>query len=138
MNAWEKFKKNRNLNNGSKLFKRFFQHKLIQHLDFFSNRCLIKFDFWYCIKIISVVVLSIWNRSLTFFWLVIAKFLQIHCLITNKNLIMLAHKISRISSIVANRTFFTYSNQISQPLQRSPPYVEAKEAVSCIKSGKKS
>jgi hypothetical protein len=34
------------------------------------------------------------------------------------------------------RTYFTYSNQISQPLERVPPMVSAKEAVSCIKSGK--
>ena len=46
--------------------------------------------------------------------------------------------ISRMSSsfLARKNTYFTYSNQISQPLQRTPPYVEAREAVSCIKSGK--
>ncbi|CAO1438142.1 unnamed protein product [Diamesa serratosioi] len=45
--------------------------------------------------------------------------------------------ISRMSSsfLARKNTYFTYSNQISQPLQRTPPYVEAREAVSCIKSG---
>lgn len=42
---------------------------------------------------------------------------------------------SKLSSIFARRSYFTYSNQISQPLQRSPPYVAAREAVACIKSG---
>jgi hypothetical protein len=49
---------------------------------------------------------------------------------------MAMNKFSRISSILANRTYFTYSNQISQPLERTPPYVEARKAVECIKSGK--
>lgn len=37
---------------------------------------------------------------------------------------------------LANRNYFTYSNQISQPLERTPPFVDAREAVKCIKSGK--
>lgn len=41
----------------------------------------------------------------------------------------------RASSVLANRTYFTYSQSISQPLPRDPAYVEAREAVKCIKSG---
>lgn len=41
----------------------------------------------------------------------------------------------KINSILANRTYFTYSKCISQPLERDAPYVEAREAVKCIKSG---
>lgn len=33
-------------------------------------------------------------------------------------------------------TYFTYSNQISQPLERQPKYTTAEEAVKVIKSGK--
>lgn len=50
---------------------------------------------------------------------------------------MAYRSLSRVSSILSNRSYFTYSNQISQPLERTPPYVEAREAVACIKSGKK-
>lgn len=32
-------------------------------------------------------------------------------------------------------TYYTYSNQISQPLERKPTYTTAEEAVKCIKSG---
>lgn len=32
-------------------------------------------------------------------------------------------------------TYFTYSNQISQPMDRKPTYTTAEEAVKCIKSG---
>lgn len=47
----------------------------------------------------------------------------------------MARNLGRISSILSRRSYFTYSNQISQPLDRTPPYLEAREAVSCIKSG---
>ena len=43
----------------------------------------------------------------------------------------------RLPSILKSRSYFTQGiNQISQPLERTPSYVAAKEAVSCIKSGK--
>lgn len=42
----------------------------------------------------------------------------------------------KINSILANRTFFTYSKCISQPMERDPAYVDARKAVECIKSGK--
>lgn len=46
--------------------------------------------------------------------------------------------LTRVSSALKARSFFTYSNQISQPLERKAQYYgEAKEAVSCIKSGKR-
>lgn len=32
-------------------------------------------------------------------------------------------------------TYYTYSNQISQPLERKPTYTTAEEAVKVIKSG---
>lgn len=49
---------------------------------------------------------------------------------------MALNKFSRISTILANRSYFTYSNQISQPISRTPPYSDARKAVECIKSGK--
>jgi hypothetical protein len=50
---------------------------------------------------------------------------------------LLRSSVPKISPVLANRTFFTYSNCISQPLpDRTPAYVEAREAVKCIKSGK--
>lgn len=33
-------------------------------------------------------------------------------------------------------TYYTYSNQISQPLERKPTYTTAEEAVKVIKSGR--
>lgn len=42
----------------------------------------------------------------------------------------------KVNSILANRTFFTYSKCISQPMERDPAYVDARKAVECIKSGK--
>lgn len=47
----------------------------------------------------------------------------------------LRSSVLKVNSILANRTFFTYSKCISQPLERDPAYVEAREAVKCIKSG---
>lgn len=53
---------------------------------------------------------------------------------------LLRSSIPKISPALASRNnFFTYSNCISQPLpDRTPAYIEAREAVKCIKSGKKS
>lgn len=36
------------------------------------------------------------------------------------------------------RTYFTYSPEIAQPLQREPKWTTAEEAVKCIKSGNSS
>lgn len=49
---------------------------------------------------------------------------------------LIRSSVPKLSPVLANRTYFTYSNCISQPLERTPPYVEAREAVKCIKSGK--
>lgn len=46
---------------------------------------------------------------------------------------------STISSTKHNnkpRTYFTYSPEIAQPLQKEPKWTTAEEAVKCIKSGK--
>lgn len=48
---------------------------------------------------------------------------------------------SRISggvlSVKSNRSYFTYTQSLSQPLDRKPEYVSAKEAFEkCLKSGK--
>ena len=37
----------------------------------------------------------------------------------------------------ASRSFYTYSPEPAQPLNRDPKWVSAKEAVKCIKSGKR-
>lgn len=44
---------------------------------------------------------------------------------------------SAISSTEYNkpRTYFTYSPEIAQPLQKEPNWTTAEEAVKCIKSG---
>lgn len=42
----------------------------------------------------------------------------------------------RANSVLASRTYFTYSTSISQPLERKTSYVEARKAVECIKSGR--
>lgn len=45
---------------------------------------------------------------------------------------------STISSTKYNnkvKTYFTYSPEIAQPLQREPKWTSAEEAVKCIKSG---
>lgn len=34
------------------------------------------------------------------------------------------------------RTYFTYSPEIAQPIQRDPKWTTAEEAVQCIKSGR--
>lgn len=39
------------------------------------------------------------------------------------------------SLLVRKNNYFTYSNQISQPMERTPEFVSAQEAVKCIKSG---
>jgi len=51
--------------------------------------------------------------------------------------IQLRSSVLKVNSILANRTFFTYSKCISQPLERDPAYMEARKAVSMIKSGNK-
>lgn len=50
---------------------------------------------------------------------------------------MASISVRRFPSILKSRSYFTYANQISQPLERTPPYVAAREAVECIKSGTK-
>lgn len=40
-----------------------------------------------------------------------------------------------LGSMMGRNNYFTYSNQISQPMERDPQWVSAQEAVKCIKSG---
>lgn len=42
----------------------------------------------------------------------------------------------RLTSIAANRTFYTYSTEPSQPLNREPVFCSIDDAVKCVKSGK--
>lgn len=40
-----------------------------------------------------------------------------------------------VAAATQRNSYFTYSNQISQPLEREPKYTTAEEAVKVIKSG---
>lgn len=41
-----------------------------------------------------------------------------------------------LSSIVYQRTYYTYSPEPGQPLNRDPTFCSIEEAVKCVKSGK--
>lgn len=42
-----------------------------------------------------------------------------------------------LQSVRSNRSYFTYTQELSQPLDRKPEFVSAKEAFEkCLKSGK--
>jgi hypothetical protein len=40
-----------------------------------------------------------------------------------------------LGSFIGRNSYFTYSNQISQPMNKDPQWASAEEAVKCIKSG---
>lgn len=42
----------------------------------------------------------------------------------------------RLSSIDTNKTYYTYSPEPSQPLNREPTFCSVEDAVKCVKSGK--
>jgi hypothetical protein len=45
-------------------------------------------------------------------------------------------RIPKVLSAARNNFYFTYSNQIAQPIpNKTPKFCEAAEAVKCIKSG---
>lgn len=46
-----------------------------------------------------------------------------------------APRFASATATTSSKTYFTYSNQISQPMDRKPKYTTAEEAVKCIKSG---
>lgn len=46
-----------------------------------------------------------------------------------------APRFASATATSSSKTYFTYSNQISQPMDRKPKHTTAEEAVKCIKSG---
>lgn len=48
----------------------------------------------------------------------------------------LAYNGQSSSSINSNRTYYTYSPEPSQPLNRDPTFCSIEEAVKCVKSGR--
>lgn len=55
--------------------------------------------------------------------------------VTARNFVKIGAALQNVKS---NRTYFTYTQELSQPLDRKPEFVSAKEAFEkCLKSGKK-
>lgn len=102
--------------------------------------------------VVVVTWVCVWIRLLFFFWrwkpktqtkdsrqtVVRNKYNKMYAVrrITKYENILSLKRFWQLASIDANRTYYTYSPEPSQPLNREPIFCSIDDAVKCVKSGK--